>query len=1006
MSIFLSALCLSTVTFSGSLSCRTQLEGRTLVSDEHFFLHRVLGALEYPTETSFRHCNWKRMHSFVWNRNIGFKLEILIEKRNKKQEDKKGVFCSSNEVVGAVYKEGKLEEMGIFHLTDQRGFSADSNMYDRLLQGCIDLKSLAEGKIVHFHMLKSGFDRDIYLENRLISMYAKCGSIKDARQVFDKMTDRNVVSWNVIIGGYTENGFGMEALSMFGEMLVGGIKPNRFTFISVLRACASLREIEQGKQVHTRILKARCEMHVSVANGLLTMYANCGRIDDANTVFITTERNLVSWNRMITGYVQNGLGMDAFKLFGEMQQAGVKPDLYTFASALSSCASVESLEEGEQVHSHIIKTGFGFNVAVENALITMYAKCRNLENARKVFDRMPKRDVVSWNAMIAGYAQNGHGEDVLKLICRMQLAGLKLKFMLNEFTFASVLSACASLTVGERGKEVHAHVIKTGFVSNVFVGSALVDMYSKCGSIEDACMMFNEMPEHNLVSWNAMIGGYAQNGCAEESLTCFRQMEQEVMKPNQFTFASVLRACASLTALEHGKQVHAHIIKTGFEFDVFVGTALVDVYAKCESIEAAIKVFGTMPVRNLVTWNTMIAGYVQNGHDEEALILFCQMQQACIIPDQFNLASILGACAGLAVFGYGSQIHAHIVKNGFESDGWVGSALVDMYDECGSMVDAFKVFNETLERDIVSWTAMIAACARHGHGKEALQFFEQMKLAGMKPDHITFVGVLCACSHLGLLNKGRQYFQSMSQDYGITPRMEHYACMVDLLGHAGCLVEAEEFIKEMPFEAGAMVWRALLGASRVHGNVDLVKHGAENILEMEPEDFSTYVLLSNIYTADGRWKDVARVRELIKERGVKKESGCSWIEVKGRVHMFVARDISHPQTDKIYARLKGLTRQMEEEGYVPNTHFLLHDVEDEQNEEHLCYHSEKLAIAFGLISIPPGAPIRIVKNLRVCSDCHTTTKFISKLVGREIILKNLNCFHHFKDGKCSCQDYW
>jgi pentatricopeptide repeat protein len=329
-----------------------------------------------------------------------------------------------------------------------------------------------------------------------------------------------------------------------------------------------------------------------------------------------------------------------------------------------------------------------------------------------------------------------------------------------------------------------------------------------------------------------------------------------------------------------------------------------------------------------------------------------------------------------------------------------------MYSKCGSIEDAFQTFDVMSERNVISWNAMIAGCAQHGCGKEALKLFAQMPQAGIEPDHISFVSALSACSHSGLVDEGLQLFDSMCRDYCIAPREVHYACMIDLLGRAGRLDEARDFMKTIPFAPDAYVWGALLGACRLYGNIDLGKHAAECLFQLEPHNAAKYVLLSNIYAAAGRWDDVAKVRKIMKDRGVQKQPGCSWIEVKNKVHTFMVEDKSHPQTEEIYSTLEELARQMEAAGYVPDTNFVLHDVEMEQKEHSLYHHSEKLAIAFGLISTLPGLPVRIIKNLRVCGDCHTATKFISKIVEREIIIRDANRFHHFKDGLCSCGDYW
>eukprot|EP01018_Ginkgo_biloba_P019392 Gb_22814 [translate_table: standard] len=829
-------------------------------------------------------------------------------KKERYQHNKRSGGIS--EQVTPLCEAGLLHEaLDIWLLMDQQGLPTDPNTYTRLLQECSKTKAAAEGKRVHAHMIKTGLNPGIYLCNNLVNMYAKCGIMQFARHVFEKMPERD-----------------------------------RF-----------------------------------------------------------------SWNALISGYAQHGLYVDVLKHSYQMQRVGMKPDPFTFVSVLSACANLVVVKQGKQVHTHIIKTGFESHVFVGNSLVDMYAKCGRLEDAHNLFDKIPKQDVVSWNVLIAGYVQNGQGGETLKFVSQMHEVGLNL----NHFTFVSVLKACAGVAAQEQGKQVHTHVIKTGFESDAFVGSALVDMYAKCGDIEDALQVFYTIPKRDVVTYNAMIAGFFQSvdveaspNYVEKALKIFCQMQEEGMKPNHFTFSSLLRACTTLTALEHGKQIHVHIIRNKLESDEFVGSALVDMYAKCGAIEHARKWFDKMSKRDIVSWTAMIAGYVQNGHSEEALKVFCQLLRAYIKPDKFTLTSVFSASANIAALEQGKQIHAHTIKTGLESNVVVGNALVVMYAKCGNIDDASTTFDKMPKRDMVSWTALISGCAQHGRGKEALQLFRHMQQEGMKPNHITFVGVLSACSHVGLVDEGRSYFDSMSKDHGIAPRAEHCACIVDLLGRAGRLDEAEHFINEMRVESDAVVWRALLGASRIHGNIDIGKRAAQHVLELEPQASATYVLLSNIYASVGRWDDVTKVRNMMKCRGVKKEPGLSWIEISNKVHCFVVGDKSHPRTKDIYEKLERLKEQMKEVGYVPDTNFVLHDVEQEQKENSLCHHSEKLAIAFGLISTPLGMPIKVMKNLRVCGDCHTATKFISIIAGREIVLRDGSRFHHFKEGLCSCGDYW
>jgi len=360
----------------------------------------------------------------------------------------------------------------------------------------------------------------------------------------------------------------------------------------------------------------------------------------------------------------------------------------------------------------------------------------------------------------------------------------------------------------------------------------------------------------------------------------------------------------------------------------------------------------------------------------------------------------------LAALEYGKEVHEDIKRSGFQSDVYVGTALVDMYAKCGSITDARNVFDIMSKRDVVSWNAMIAGYAMHGCGKEAIEIFEQMEHSTSKPNNATFVGVLSACCHAGLVDEGWKYFDYMSKLYSITPVLDHYCCMADLLGRAGYLDEAYDFINRMPVKPDATVWSSLLAACRIHSNAELGEQVAECLFELDPTDAATYVLMSNIYAAAGRWDDIKKIRALMKERKVEKKPGSSWIEVNNKVYAFLVGDTSHPQLQEIYLKLDALSGEMKEAGYVSDTRFVLQDVEEEQKEHILGYHSEKLAIAFGLMNTYPGTPIRVVKNLRVCGDCHCAIKFISRIAAREIVVRDANRFHHFRNGQCSCGDYW
>ncbi|KAJ7297095.1 hypothetical protein O6H91_06G050100 [Diphasiastrum complanatum] len=573
-----------------------------------------------------------------------------------------------------------------------------------------------------------------------------------------------------------------------------------------------------------------------------------------------------------------------------MQQTGIARDKVTFVVVLKACAKIAALERGKQVHNTIIKNGLESNVMVRNTIVDIYAKCGCIEDAREVFNKMNERDVISWNTIIGGYAQQGLGKEALALYEQMKQEDVQP----DNVTYVVLLKACASIAALEQGRQLHSHIIRSGFERNVIVSSALVDLYAKC-KLKDALEVFERMNERDVVSWNAMIAGYAQQGLGKEALALYEQMKQEGMQPDSVTHVLLLRACACIAALEEGKQLHSHIIGSGLVLDVIMGSALIDMYAKCGCIEDARQVFNNMHERNVVSCNAMIAGYVQQGLEKEAFALYEQMKQEGVQADNFTCAILLKACASTAALEHGMQLHSYIIKSGFEADVIVDSALIDMYEKCGNIENARRVFNNMSERDVVSWSVLMPGYAQQGLGKEALTLLEEMQREGMKPNEVTYVSVLCACSHSGLVDEGRQIFDSMCKDHGVTPNVDHYACMVDLLGRAGCLVDAEDIINKMPTEPDAVVWMTLLGAARNHGHVEIGRRAFDCVVKLEPENDSAYVLLSNIYAAAGRMDEVAKIRKEMKDAGVKETPGCSWIEIDNQVHAFVAGEETHPQ---------------------------------------------------------------------------------------------------------------
>lgn len=526
---------------------------------------------------------------------------------------------------------------------------------------------------------------------------------------------------------------------------------------------------------------------------------------------------------------------------------------------------------------------------------------------------------------ISGLCRKGRVREAVDALYAMEQRGVPV----DPDVYAYLLQVCANTKSLTQGKRVHDHMLHSSVEYNLLLAGKLVAMYAMCQSLDDARLVFEKTAsnQQHAFLWNSMIKGCVQNELWEEALQLYCQMHEAGIQPESYTFSSVLRACAALAHIERGKEIHTHIIINGLQSNLFVGNALVTLYAQCQRIVLARQVFDNMCERDVVSWTAIIAGNARCGYPNEALKLFGQMQQDGTKPNSITLTTVLPACGRLAALKQGKEVHNYIIRLGFEYSVPVGSALVDMYSQCGSVEAARQVFDKMPERNIVSWTAMIAGYGMNGHGKEVLKLFDEMQKAGLKPNHITLVVLLSACSHAGLVAEGWKYFNSMSMDYHITPTVEHFACMVDLLGRAGYLDEAESIVKTMPVQANAGVWGALLGACRIHCNVMLGECVARCLFELEPENAGNYILLANIYATTGQWGKVEEVRKLMKDRGLKPKQGCSWIEINNKVHTFYVRDRSHPQSEEIYAMLESLTRKMKLAGYTPTPSSVLGDLE-------------------------------------------------------------------------------
>nr|GMD62515.1 pentatricopeptide repeat-containing protein At3g24000, mitochondrial-like [Ipomoea batatas] len=879
----------------------------------------------------------------------------------------------------------------------------DLKRYSEMFRDYTQTKNLKEGKVLHGELVRNLIDPDMHLYVSLINFYAKSGDLSSARKVFDQMSERDVVSWTSLISGFLPEGNGSESVRLFCEMKREGVKPNGFTLATVLKGCSLCLNLEFGKQLHAEVVKSDTFSDVYIGSALIDLYAKCRQMEDAKTIFLhMSEQNLVSWNALLNGYAQEGEWQEVLRLFCSLSESEFRFSNYTLSTVLKSCANVGNLRVGQVLHSMAIKIGSELDNYISSSLVDMYSKFRLPEDSMKVFKRIRSPDVVAWSTMINGLDQQGHKKEAFQLFQLMRHSDVRP----NQFTLASVVSAAADLGDLLFCKSIHACVFKFGVDSENVVSNTLISMYMNFGSFNDGYKVFVSMDSRDVISWNGLLSGFYDNETSHEGPKIFRQMLIEGFKPNMYTFISILRACSSLSNVSLGKQVHAHVVKENLSCDCYVGTTLIDMYSKCGCLNDVEVIFNRLTQKDVFTWTVMTAGYAQSDQGEKAFECLSQMLKEGVKPNEFTLASCVNGASRMASLSNGRQLHCLAVKSGQFSDLFVASALADMYGKCGCVADAETLFEGMDSCDTVLWNTMICSYSQHGHGKKALQAFRMMLNEGTLPDAITFIGVLSACSHMGLVDEGRRYFESINNTYGIIPSIEHYACMVDILGRAGKFDEMKNFIEHMELTSNALIWETVLGACTIHGNIELAEKAAKFLFEFEPKVESSYILLSNIYAAKGMWNDVAKLRAFMSDQGIKKEPGCSWVEVNAQIHVFLCQDASHPRLNDIHKKLDELYLQLNSAGYIPNTGYSLRNVTDQEKRANLLHHSERLALAFALLNDNTNNTIRIFKNLRICGDCHEFMKLLSGITHREIVIRDVTHFHHFCDGTCSCNDYW
>ncbi|XP_010515097.1 PREDICTED: putative pentatricopeptide repeat-containing protein At3g47840 [Camelina sativa] len=637
-----------------------------------------------------------------------------------------------------------------------------------------------------------------------------------------------------------------------------------------------------------------------ISNHLRSL-VNAGNLRDARQVFDKMpHRDVVSWTAIIKGYVTANDSDEALLLFSSMRRvvdpAVVSPDTSVLSVALKACGQSSNIVYGESLHAYAVKTWLLSSVFVGSSLVEMYKRIGKMDKSCRVFSEMPFRNAVTWTTVITGLVLAGRYKEGLMYFSNM----MRLNEPSDTFTFASALKACAGLRQVKYGKEIHTHVVVRGFDDTLCVANSLATMYTKCGEMQDGLCLFGNISDKDVFSWTSLIVAYNQMGQEEKAVDTFINMRNSRVPPNEQTFASIFSACASLSRLVWGEQLHCNVFSLGLGDSLSVSNSMMKMYSTCGKLDSASVLFQGMRCRDIISWSTIIGGYSQAGFGEESFKYFSWMRQAGTKPTDFALASLLSVSGNMTVLEGGRQVHVLALYLGLEQNPTVRSSLINMYSKCGSIKEASKIFEETDRDDIVSLTAMINGYAEHGKSKEAIDLFEKSLKVGFRPDSVTFISVLTACTHSGQLDLGFDYFNLMQEKYNMRPAKEHYGCMVDLLCRAGRLSDAEKMINDMPWKKDDVVWTTLLIACRAKGDTERGRRAAERILELDPTSATALVTLANIYSGTGNLEEAAKVRRDMKSKGVIKEPGWSSIKIQDRDSAFVSGDRLHPQNEDIY----------------------------------------------------------------------------------------------------------
>ncbi|XP_010537132.1 PREDICTED: pentatricopeptide repeat-containing protein At5g52850, chloroplastic [Tarenaya hassleriana] len=866
----------------------------------------------------------------------------------------------------------------------------------RILSICNSISS-REGLHIHSPIIKLGLQGTLDLCNNLLRLYSKSDCTGNARKLFEEMLERDVVSWTVMISAYTKSRQLGSALEVFDEMLISGIRPNEFTFSSVLRSCAGLGHHEYGARVHCSVVKNGFEVNPVICSGLIDFYSKCGKLKEARELFVSVDNgDTISWTTMISSMVEARKWSDALKLYVDMIDSGIPPNEFTYVKLLNA-SSFLGLGYGELLHAHVIVRGVLLNVVLKTSLVGFYSRFGRMEEAVQVLnstwdrDRDQDQDVFLWTSVVSGFARNSRCKEAVATFHEMQVSG----FPPNNFTYSALLSVCSSVQSLDLGKQIHSQTVKVALEDSVDIGNSLMNMYMKCSSMEeDALRVFRSMSSPDVISWTTLISGLVdRHGFERDCVLLLMEMVRQGVQPNAVTLSCVLRACSQVKSVSQVLEIHGYILRRNLDGEIIVGNSLVDVYASSGKVNYAWKVATMMEYRDNITYTILVTRFNELGKHEMALTFLNRMREEGIKMDQFSFPGFVSASANLGALETGKHLHCYSVKAGFSSGMSVSNALVDMYGKFGFLECAKKAFNEIPEPDVVSWNGLISGLASNGCIAPALSTFEDMRLKGIQPDSVTFLILLSACINGKITEMGLEYFRSMTEVHNIEPQIDHYAHLLEILGRAGRLEEAAGVLEMMPLKPNALIYKTLLRACRFHMNLPLGEDMANRGIALAPCDPAFYILLADLYDDSGKPDLAQKTRHLMKEMGLSKKSSQSSVEIRGKVHNFVTGDVESAETvNEIHREIESLKSKFKRAGYRY------------RDNEDASYHSAKRAVAFGLLNASPKAVICVVKNKSLCRDCHNFMSLATRLLKRSIIVRDGNRIHTFKSGECSCRE--